>query len=322
MSIWAALAGGFAGTLVLTTVLRTATELHLTRMDLPFLLGTAVTADRARAKVIGYAAHFGFGLVFALGYYGLFAAVGRHDWWLGALFGLGQSLFAGTFLVNVLLPLVHPRMGTPLSDAGTRRAARTARVHAPQLRPADPRGQPRGARPLRHDHRTVPHPRRLTRSSCVQLRSSLADRPAEAQIRFLAGHRLAGRIVINLFSCPGLKGDFACWLHHPGPPRAGLASSPGGATNRRARAADTVGPAGAASGLHASRPASRLASRNRPRGETLGSESGMEVGVRSTGGVCGLPAAGFGLDMMVRAGAGSYESGEARSPAHAAGPRR
>lgn len=119
MSPWAALAGGFAGTLVLTTVLRTATELNLTRMDLPFLLGTVVTADRARAKAIGYAAHFGFGLVFALGYYGLFAAVGRHDWWLGALFGLGQSLFAGTFLVNVLLPVIHPRMGTPLSDAGT-----------------------------------------------------------------------------------------------------------------------------------------------------------------------------------------------------------
>ena len=119
MSIWAGLAGGFAGTLVLTTVLRAATELHLTRMDLPFLLGTVVTADRARAKVIGYAAHFGFGLVFALGYYGLFAAIGRHDWWLGALFGLGQGLFVGTSLVNLLLPVVHPRMGTPLSDAGT-----------------------------------------------------------------------------------------------------------------------------------------------------------------------------------------------------------
>ena len=92
MSIWAALAGGFVGTLVLTTVLRTASELNLTRMDLPFLLGTAVTADRMRAKAIGYAAHFVVGLVFALGYFALFAAVGRHDWWLGALFGLGQGL--------------------------------------------------------------------------------------------------------------------------------------------------------------------------------------------------------------------------------------
>ena len=119
MSVWAALAGGFAGTLVLTTILRTASEFHLTRIDLPFLLGTAITADRARAKAIGYVAHFVMGQIFALGYYALFLALGRHDWWLGALFGLGQGLFAGTVLINVLLPLVHPRMGTPFSDAGT-----------------------------------------------------------------------------------------------------------------------------------------------------------------------------------------------------------
>jgi hypothetical protein len=119
MSVWAALAGGFAGTLVLTTVLRTASEFHLTRMDLPFLLGTALTANRARAKAIGYVAHFFLGQVFALGYYGLFLALDRHDWWLGALFGLGQGLFAGTVLINVLLPLVHPRMGSQSSDSRT-----------------------------------------------------------------------------------------------------------------------------------------------------------------------------------------------------------
>ena len=38
---------------------------------------------------------------------------------LGALFGLGHGLFAGTVLINVLLPLVHPRMGTPLTDVTT-----------------------------------------------------------------------------------------------------------------------------------------------------------------------------------------------------------
>jgi hypothetical protein len=119
VSVWPALAGGFVGTLVLTTVLRTASEFHLTRMDLPFLLGTAITADRARAKAIGYLAHFVLGQIFALGYYVLFLALGRHDWWLGALFGLGHGLFAGTVLINVLLPLVHPRMGTQFSAAGT-----------------------------------------------------------------------------------------------------------------------------------------------------------------------------------------------------------
>jgi hypothetical protein len=117
--VWPALAGGFVGTLVLTTVLRTASEFHLTRMDLPFLLGTAITGDRARAKAIGYLAHFVMGQLFALGYFALFLALGRHDWWLGALFGLVHGLVAGTVLINVLLPVVHPRMGTPLSDAGT-----------------------------------------------------------------------------------------------------------------------------------------------------------------------------------------------------------
>jgi len=65
--IWGAIVGGLAGTVVLTTILRAASEFGLTRMDIPFLLGTAVTADRVRAKAIGYALHFVFGLLFAWG---------------------------------------------------------------------------------------------------------------------------------------------------------------------------------------------------------------------------------------------------------------
>jgi hypothetical protein len=119
VSIWGALAGGFAGTLVLTTALRTANELKLTRIDLPFLLGTAFTADRTRAKALGYLLHFAVGLLFALGYYAIFVAIDHGGWWLGAVFGAFHGLFAGTALVNVLLPLVHPRMGSPLSGANT-----------------------------------------------------------------------------------------------------------------------------------------------------------------------------------------------------------
>lgn len=117
MSIWGALAGGFAGTLVLTTILRGASELRLTRMDIPFLLGTAFTANRLRAKALGYALHFVAGLFFALVYYAIFVAINQSGWWLGALFGLVHSLFAATALVNILLPLVHPRMGSPFTGA-------------------------------------------------------------------------------------------------------------------------------------------------------------------------------------------------------------
>ncbi len=117
MSVWTALAGGFAGTLVLATTLAGATQAGLTRMDIPFLLGTAITPQRERARVVGYALHFVLGLVFALGYFALFTAVGRASWWLGALFGLFHGVFAGTVLVNAILPVVHPLMGTPATAA-------------------------------------------------------------------------------------------------------------------------------------------------------------------------------------------------------------
>jgi uncharacterized membrane protein YagU involved in acid resistance len=116
--IWGALVGGFLGTVVLTTTLRAAGELGLTRMDLPFLLGTAVSEDRVRAKLIGYALHFVFGLVFAVGYYAVFAAIDESGALLGALLGLLHALFAGTALVNVILPAVHPRRGTGFDAAG------------------------------------------------------------------------------------------------------------------------------------------------------------------------------------------------------------
>jgi hypothetical protein len=119
MTLGGALAGGFIGTLVLTTGLRAATELRLTRIDLPFLLGTALTGDRVRARAVGYALHFLFGLLFASVYYLAFEAFDEANWWLGALFGIVHAAFAGTALVNLLLPLVHPRMGTPFTSASS-----------------------------------------------------------------------------------------------------------------------------------------------------------------------------------------------------------
>lgn len=117
MSIWGALAGGVVGTIVLTTVLRAASEAGLTRIDLPFILGTAFTGNRTRAKALGYVLHFVAGLIFALIYYAIFKAIGESGWLLGALFGVAHAFFAGTALVNILLPLFHPRMATPITAA-------------------------------------------------------------------------------------------------------------------------------------------------------------------------------------------------------------
>jgi hypothetical protein len=117
VTIWGALAGGLVGTVLLTSGLRGAQELGLTRMDLPLLLGTIFTDHRSRASTIGYAVHFLNGLLFALAYYGIFAAVGRAGWLFGAGLGVVHGIFATGALVTILLPAVHPRMGTPWSDA-------------------------------------------------------------------------------------------------------------------------------------------------------------------------------------------------------------
>jgi uncharacterized membrane protein YagU involved in acid resistance len=115
--ILGALAGGFVGTIVLTTGSRLAQELGWTRMDIPLLLGTALTSDRNRATVLGYALHFANGIVFALLYGLVFEAIGRAGLLLGLALGFAHGLFAGGVLLNVLLPVVHPRMGVPWTDA-------------------------------------------------------------------------------------------------------------------------------------------------------------------------------------------------------------
>ena len=112
-----ALAGGFIGTMLLTTIVRAASELGWTRMDLAFLLGTMITDHRRKAKAMGYALFFAFGLAFALVYAACFAAIGSAGWRLGALFGALHAVFVCTVVVNVLLPVVHPRIGTPETAA-------------------------------------------------------------------------------------------------------------------------------------------------------------------------------------------------------------
>jgi hypothetical protein len=101
----------------MTTIMRAASELGLTRMDLALLLGTAVTENRRKARAIGYVFHFVVGIGFAAAYTEFFAIIGHAAWWIGALLGALHAVFNGTVLVNVLLPVVHPRIATPDSAA-------------------------------------------------------------------------------------------------------------------------------------------------------------------------------------------------------------
>jgi hypothetical protein len=102
---------GFAGTVVLTSLLAASQGLGLTRINLPFLLGTMFTPDRSRARLLGFGAHMLNGWLFAGIYAATFQRFQRATWWLGASIGLVHSLFV-LLAVMPALPSLHPRMAS------------------------------------------------------------------------------------------------------------------------------------------------------------------------------------------------------------------
>jgi hypothetical protein len=102
---------GFVSTLALTTISAAAQGVGLTRMNLPYMLGTIFTPDRDRAKLYGFFVHMGLGLVFSLLYVLIFESLGEATWWLGVLIGIAQALFM-LLVVVALMPGLHPRMAS------------------------------------------------------------------------------------------------------------------------------------------------------------------------------------------------------------------
>jgi hypothetical protein len=100
---------GFVSTVVLTSILASTQGLGLTRMNVPYLLGTMFTPDRDRAKLIGIFLHFLNGWIFSLIYVAAFQSLGRSTWWIGAAFGLVQAIFVLAVALPVL-PALHPRV--------------------------------------------------------------------------------------------------------------------------------------------------------------------------------------------------------------------
>lgn len=109
-----ALLWGFAGTVLLTTLMRGSEALGLTRMDIPFMLGTMVTPNRDHAKILGSLMHVVNGWLFAFLYMAFFEALNIATWWLGAGIGLVHSLFV-LIVAMPVLPGMHPRMASDFS---------------------------------------------------------------------------------------------------------------------------------------------------------------------------------------------------------------
>jgi hypothetical protein len=103
---------GFVATIVLTTVMAIAKPMGLTRMDLPFLLGTVFTPNRSRAAVYGFALHLVIGWLFAF----LYAFIFRSSSLATTAFGVLVGFVHAAFVLSVGLQIVaslHPRMAHP-----------------------------------------------------------------------------------------------------------------------------------------------------------------------------------------------------------------
>lgn len=109
MNLPAVLLWGFVATALLTTIMAGANRLGVTRMSIPYLLGTMFTPGHDRALVIGTGAHLLNGWIFAFLYAAGFELLGRATWWLGGLGGLLHGLFVLVVLMPVM-PGLHPRM--------------------------------------------------------------------------------------------------------------------------------------------------------------------------------------------------------------------
>jgi hypothetical protein len=102
---------GFAATVLLTTIMAGTQGLGLTRMNIPFMLGTMLTPDRDRAKVYGVVFHLLNGWAFSLVYVAAFHTAGIFAWWFGASIGVVHALFVLAVGMPAL-PGLHPRMAS------------------------------------------------------------------------------------------------------------------------------------------------------------------------------------------------------------------
>jgi hypothetical protein len=104
-----ALLWGFVASAIMITILQGSQSLGMSRLNMPFLIGTLFTGDRARAVIIGMTIYMLGGWLFALLYFYAFLLMDHGTWWLGASLGFVHGLVLIT-VVLPLLPVIHPRM--------------------------------------------------------------------------------------------------------------------------------------------------------------------------------------------------------------------
>jgi hypothetical protein len=112
MNFYSLILWGFAATLILTIIMTGSKYFGLTRMDLPFLLGTLFTSDRNKAPWFGFIVHLIMGWFFAFIYGAAFESSGIQTWWFGVLIGFVHAAFVLTVGLQIVNSF-HPRMARP-----------------------------------------------------------------------------------------------------------------------------------------------------------------------------------------------------------------
>jgi hypothetical protein len=150
MNIPSVLLWGFVGTVFLTGLMSMSQSIGLSRMSIPFLLGTIVTAERDKAAFIGFLIHFMNGWIFAFIYAGAFESWNRATWYLGSGIGLVHGLFV--LVADAGPPPMHPRMSSEKQGP-----TRTQQLQPPDSWPCttsqDPAGHHRGPSHIRRNDR-------------------------------------------------------------------------------------------------------------------------------------------------------------------------
>ena len=103
---------GFAATIVFTILTAASRPLGLTRIDLPFVLGTMFTANRNKAPWLGFLAHLTMGWIFAFIYGAAFESSGVATWWFGMAIGFVHAAFVLSLGLEIMA-FFHPRMARP-----------------------------------------------------------------------------------------------------------------------------------------------------------------------------------------------------------------
>lgn len=100
-----------AATIVMTTIFEVSNGAGFSRLNLPLLFGTYLTAHRTRANIFGILMYLAGGWLFGLVYDWIFATLGISNVFEAFLVGLLHGI-ALLVVVMPLLPYTHPRMAT------------------------------------------------------------------------------------------------------------------------------------------------------------------------------------------------------------------